>query len=404
MGISQEGRLDDLLQIRDQYTILPTDFSQLQAIEQARQGGNLVIHGPPGTGKSQTIANLIATLLADRKRVLFVSEKTVALDVVKSRLEKCDLGVFCLDLHSDRGKKNEVYEQLRKSKQDSRERIGSPVSVDDLIKCRDRLNSVVRLLHHQHDTLGKSVYEVQGEFAQLRHLPRSEDFQVPHTTELTSQWIDDAASAADHIASRPEEFRNHHSSRWSLLRTPQLTLNFPDQIRKDMKDVREAVETLRERTDPHSRWLGLTEVESKEDIGTMTQLLQLLTQAPTSGIPGVWLDRNTAKRLIQVSEDRARQQQERRHLEKMLSSWFGNPLPLNLDYQAVKKAADLTSSEQEVIEDGIGIGWRTAIGPSPSALSDAATALSTALKTLSAEAKALAETLGGRECQDTGPN
>ena len=99
------GRLDDLLQIRDQYTILPTDFSQLQAIEQARQGGNLVIHGPPGTGKSQTIANLIATLLADRKRVLFVSEKTVALDVVKSRLEKCDLGVFCLDLHSDRGQK-----------------------------------------------------------------------------------------------------------------------------------------------------------------------------------------------------------------------------------------------------------------------------------------------------------
>ena len=200
----------------------------------------------------------------------------------------------------------------------------------------------------------------------------------------------------------PREFRNHHSSRWSLLRTPQLTLNFPDQIRKDMKDVREAIKTLRERTDPHSRWLGLPEVESKEDIGTMTQLLQLLTQAPTSGIPGVWLDRNTAKRLIQVSEDRARQQQERRHLEKMLSSWFGNPLPLNLDYQAVKKAADLTSSEQEVIEDGIGIGWRTAIGPSPSALSDAATALSTALKTLSAEAKALAETLGGRECQTLG--
>ena len=86
------GRLDDLLDIRDQYTVLPTDFSQLRAIEEARRGVNLVIHGPPGTGKSQTISNLIATLIADGKRVLFVSEKTAALDVVKRRLEECGLG------------------------------------------------------------------------------------------------------------------------------------------------------------------------------------------------------------------------------------------------------------------------------------------------------------------------
>ena len=88
------GRLDDLLDVKDQHVVLAADFSQLKAIELARSGANMVIHGPPGTGKSQTISNIIAALLADGQRVLFVSEKTAALDVVKRRLEECQLGVF----------------------------------------------------------------------------------------------------------------------------------------------------------------------------------------------------------------------------------------------------------------------------------------------------------------------
>ena len=61
------GRLDDLLDIRDQYAVLPADFSQLGALDQARQGGHLVIHGPPGTGKSQTITSRTTTT-CDRTR------------------------------------------------------------------------------------------------------------------------------------------------------------------------------------------------------------------------------------------------------------------------------------------------------------------------------------------------
>ena len=112
----------------------------MRAIEDARQGKNLVIHGPPGTGKSQTIANLIATLIADGKRVLFVSEKTAALDVVKRRLEECSLGIFCLDLHSDRGRKSEVYRQLNSAVNDDRARLTASVSIDDLVARRDLLN------------------------------------------------------------------------------------------------------------------------------------------------------------------------------------------------------------------------------------------------------------------------
>ena len=62
-------------------------------------GRSLVVHGPPGTGKSQTIANLIAALVARGRKVLFVAEKRAAIDAVLSRLKSADLGEVVLDIH-----------------------------------------------------------------------------------------------------------------------------------------------------------------------------------------------------------------------------------------------------------------------------------------------------------------
>jgi very-short-patch-repair endonuclease len=80
-------------------TIDDCDSSQARAIMLADQGRDLVIQGPPGTGKSQTITNLIAQALARGKRVLFLSEKNTALEVVRTRLDKRGLGDFLLPLH-----------------------------------------------------------------------------------------------------------------------------------------------------------------------------------------------------------------------------------------------------------------------------------------------------------------
>ncbi len=93
------------------------DSSQHSALIDAVKGKNLVIEGPPGTGKSQTITNLIAASLAAGKTVLFVSEKPAALQVVKDRLDRAGLGDFVLELHSHKTRRQELLGALEKRTQ-----------------------------------------------------------------------------------------------------------------------------------------------------------------------------------------------------------------------------------------------------------------------------------------------
>src|SRR5207237_271756 len=88
------------------------DSSQLRAILAVSRKHDLVLEGPPGTGKSQTITNLIAQALAENKTVLFVAEKMAALEVVYSRLVEAGLGEFCLELHSTKANKRAVMREL----------------------------------------------------------------------------------------------------------------------------------------------------------------------------------------------------------------------------------------------------------------------------------------------------
>lgn len=97
--------------------ILPVDYdsSQLEAVVAGAEGESFVLHGPPGTGKSQTITNLIADALFHGKKVLFVAEKRAALEVVQKRLAAIGLSPFCLELHSNKTNKKSFFAQLQNS-------------------------------------------------------------------------------------------------------------------------------------------------------------------------------------------------------------------------------------------------------------------------------------------------
>src|SRR5262249_27612549 len=148
--------------------ILDADSSQHEAIEAVKRGAHLLMDGPPGPGKSQTIANMIAEALAAGKTVLFVSEKTAALEVVKRRLDKCGLGDFCLELHSHKASKKAVVAELGRCLELTP--AGMPDTAAKLRQLADdrrTLNEFVAELHAVRQPLGWSAFRVHGELARL---------------------------------------------------------------------------------------------------------------------------------------------------------------------------------------------------------------------------------------------
>ena len=161
----------------DEFLVLDADSSQSYAINAVMGGSDLVVDGPPGTGKSQTIANLIATLSARGKRVLFVAEKRAAIDAVLSRLEKVGLGDLVLDLHEGTGGKGKLAQAFAKALADasSARPVDVAVAQEQLTRRRDALVRRTEALHQVRSPWGMSVYQLQ---ADLTGVPPSEQSEL----------------------------------------------------------------------------------------------------------------------------------------------------------------------------------------------------------------------------------
>lgn len=164
-----ENDVDLKLSARDTYHIMDADSSQIAVIENVKAGMNLVVEGPPGTGKSQTIANIIAELLVQGKSILFVSEKMAALQVVKNRIDNADLGDLCLEIHSNKAKKKEILSELERTL--NRPPI-KPVNIDQEInkleQLKSELNDYAKVLHEPFGKRGISLYKLYGLREEIR--------------------------------------------------------------------------------------------------------------------------------------------------------------------------------------------------------------------------------------------
>lgn len=193
-----------------------SDSSQLEAVHAAASGKSFILHGPPGTGKSQTITNIIANALFHGKRVLFAAEKMAALSVVQDRLAKIGLAPFCLEVHSNKAKKSDVLAQLQASSEVTK--VKSPADfaaeANKLFELRQQLNGYVEALH-QPSTSGVSLYEAVTRYCLLTDKQTAETVKVPAdklemaTSAQLDAWRDGlaqltiVANSCGHPASHP---------------------------------------------------------------------------------------------------------------------------------------------------------------------------------------------------------
>jgi very-short-patch-repair endonuclease/DNA polymerase III delta prime subunit len=154
----------DLIPSRDEFVVLDTDSSQTRAINAVLNGSHLVVKGPPGTGKSQTISNLISTLVARGRKVLFVAEKRAAIDAVLHRLQLVGLSELVMDLHEGATHRRSVAESLARSL-DQAARIPRPDLAElhqRLDRTRQELASHASRLHTRRSPWGLSLFDAQA--------------------------------------------------------------------------------------------------------------------------------------------------------------------------------------------------------------------------------------------------
>lgn len=163
-SFSDEYPIDKIDNVHEHYPLIDdADSSQHSAVVDAIKGKNLVIEGPPGTGKSQTITNIIAAAISQGKTVLFVAEKLAALEVVKRRLDQAQLGDFCLELHSHKTQKRKLLDDISRRLVKQSE-FKAPSEIDTEIAryedLKEKLNSYVQLINSDWKDTGRTIHQV----------------------------------------------------------------------------------------------------------------------------------------------------------------------------------------------------------------------------------------------------
>lgn len=221
------------------HNVVDADSSQTEAIELARSGRSFVLQGPPGTGKSQTITNIIAECLANRKKVLFVSEKLAALNVVYDKLKKAGLEEFCLELHSHKAnKKDVIYELCRTLK--ARKSVVSDRAqkeIEEKLRVQKVLNEYAIELHKVRPIINKSLYKIYEEVASCRKVV-DVDFVINKINNKGEDYIKKAEMALIHYVEYTASIGNdYHKNIWYGYVNPDSSYQTVIQLKRDLQNT-----------------------------------------------------------------------------------------------------------------------------------------------------------------------
>lgn len=328
-------RLDATVTPAQLFTPLPADSSQLSAVVASAGNHSFVLDGPPGTGKSQTIANMIAHNLALGRRVLFVAEKRAALDVVYRRLAEKGLGEFCLELHSSKASKVEVLKQLDRA-WDVRDTLSAEEwerEAHQLQILRSRLNQIVEVLHRRWGN-GLSLHQAIGRVIR-DHGPTTPRLAWPAGTEHNAAEYGLLLDLARRLGLNGAAARDLSGTFGTLAQT-QWSNAWQAQMTTAARELTQAVEAL---SSASERVLALTHLSlpatEMVQLQQLNDLVRLLGEC--HGLDLSFAFAPDAARRIDAARHACQLIESYRELEESLSLNYADEACRHIPFEALRK-------------------------------------------------------------------
>ncbi len=315
------------------HEVIDSDSSQEEAILLSKLGVSFVMQGPPGTGKSQTITNIIAEALADGKKVLFVSEKAAALQVVLKRLTEVGLDDFCLSLHNYKANKKEIIDSIGANLSLEDEYIDSSAlrELTELFHDRAFLNDYAGELHKPIAPLDQSVYMVFGRISKLEKATVLE-FSLNKPTEITKEQY---ASILYCVSAFEKALHNMEgklsANPWFDTKATSSGQTYKMQLLHDTEGLSASLRRIESLSGSIASQLGAGEARSFAEARRLLDISSVISTRP-SYISNGWFAAGIPERGQEAITE-ARQHAEKLHQYKdtIFASWSSSILSIEPD-------------------------------------------------------------------------
>jgi hypothetical protein len=309
--------------------VLDADAAQRVCVAAACEGHSFVIDGPPGTGKSQTIANMIGALTHAGKRVLFVSEKASALDTVQHRLAAAGLGNYLLDLHGTRASRKQVAATLAAALEATPLPAPGmdPAARELLRERREQLNAYARAVHEPREPLTRSLHDVIGCFARLSGAPEA-PAPALQAAALTDASLDRIRGAAGRLAEAWRPALERSGFRWREVAERE-------PLAEALQEALLALEDLAAAAAVNAQVTNAFHLRLPTDAATLAEIAEHAAQRPP-GVADSWLTANTLRPVRLAAEELAQRMEVSRRAAEAVRhragvAWEVLAAPMELD-------------------------------------------------------------------------
>lgn len=326
---AEDMRMEEAVPEDDVLLPLPADASQLFAIRAAARGKSFVLHGPPGTGKSQTITAMIANALAQGKTVLFVAEKMAALSVVERRLDRLGIGDFCLELHSNKSRKRDVLDQLRAATE-----ITVAISpteferkADQAAALREELNAYAYAIRDVR-SCGMSLFELIGRYEDHRSAKDVITFTPEYIAQITADEIQNQQTLMGRLIAAARAVGHPYQHPLSAVGRFRYSQEIKNMLPTRNGAYRLALEHWQNAGESLAQKIGWNVPNSLDEWNRFGKIAKEL--ARWKEIPRTWAEKENLPLLLEsIRSLAAHAKQARVDREKLLANW--NPEFLEQD-------------------------------------------------------------------------